>query len=212
MAGSYPVHTDTPQSHLWSEMYHRLDIFLLNHIHSDMWSVIRRTDRSSVSPTVYSAHSHFHHSSGISYVHFVDQIQHFHHSLHIYKSYCYLLLFLPLYKRFCVHYFVSITHSMHSKNRPYKQAIFHHYIISMVFSYIVFVFLSHLSFPGILYSIKKIGGIYHEWFISNTVRLWKKWNVWFWWRQQLLLHHHPSSSLLLLRKWFWKWLWLWRRK
>ena len=27
---------------------------------------------------------------------------------------------------------------------------------------IVFVFLSHLSFPGILYSIKKIGGIYHE--------------------------------------------------
>ena len=110
------------------------------------------------------------------------------------------------------HYFVSIAHSMHSKNRPCKQAIFHHYIISMVFSYIVFVFLSHLSFPGILYSIKKIGGIYHEWFISNTVRLWKKWNVWFWWRQQLLLHHHPSSSLLLLRKWFWKWLWLWRRK
>ena len=45
---------------------------------------------------------------------------------------------------------------------PCEQAIFHHYIISMVFSYIVFVFLSHLSFPGILYSIKKIGGIYHE--------------------------------------------------
>ena len=108
MAGSYPVHTDTPQSHLWSEMYHRLDIFLPNHIHSDMWSVIHRTDRSSVSPTVYSAHSHFRHSLDISYVHFVDQIQHFHHSLHIYKSYCYLLLFLPLYKRFCVHYFVSM--------------------------------------------------------------------------------------------------------
>ena len=135
--------------------------------------MIRRTDRSSVSPTVYSAHSHFRHSLDISYVHFVDQIQHFHHSLHIYKSYCYLLLFLPLYKRFCVHYFVSMLALFRSLFRehsslnafeksPLQASDFHHYIISMVFSYIVFVFLSHLSFPGILYSIKKIGGIYHE--------------------------------------------------